>query len=176
MSSLDSDRYIGDRFDDQLQWYNNRAAISKKWYHGYQIAIATLSALITVTVALGMHEDDGTAWHIASLVSSAAVAALTGLQKAFRFHDNWVEYRTTAEQLKKERYYYEFRCGEYSTAESPERLFVERVEAMISRQHTLWTVGTLDRNEHGASDGKPTLLDRTDSPGSRVGAPDSPAI
>ena len=174
MSSLDFGQYTVDRFDDQLKWYSSKAAINKKWYRGYQIAIATLSALTTVTIALGMHESDGNAWHIASLVGSAAVAALAGLQKAFRFHENWVEYRTTAEQLKKERYYYEFRCGEYSTTESVDRLFVERVEALISRQHTLWTVGTLHRQEHGASGGKPTLPEETSSPVSRAQAPDSP--
>lgn len=160
---MEFDKYIVDRFGDQLKWYSDKSSINKKWYHGYQIAIAILSALTTVTVALGMHESDGNAWHIVSLVASAAVATLAGLQKALRFHENWVEYRTTAEQLKKERYYYEFRCDEYSTAESADKLFVKRVEALISRQHTLWTLGALNRKERGTSDGKSTLPEETNS-------------
>lgn len=161
MDSLDLEQYTVDRFQDQLTLYSENASKNKKWYHRYQVVIASLSALTTVTVALGMHDGDGSAWYIVSLVASAAVAALTGLQKALRFHENWVEYRTTAEQLKKERYHYEYRCGEYSTAESAGRLFVERVEALISRQHTLWTAGTLKRQEYGASDGEQTLPERT---------------
>ena len=148
MTSQNLDEYSVDRYKDQLEWYSDKATTNKKWYHRYQIAIALLSGIITVTVALGMHDRDRIGWHIVSLISSAVVAALMGLQKAFRFHENWVEYRTTAEQLKKEGYYYEFRCGAYSTAEYADKLFVERVEALISRQNTLWTVGTLKSEEH----------------------------
>ena len=161
MTSLDLDQYIAERFKKQLKWYSDKAAFNKKWYQWYQIAITTLSALITVTVALGMQDNSSGGWHIASLLASATVAALAGLQKALRFHENWVEYRTTAEHLKKERSYYEFRCGEYATAESADRLFVERVEALISRQHSLWTVGTLNRQKLGPNDGKPSLPEGT---------------
>ena len=150
MTSQSVEQYSTDRYQDQLDWYSSKATINKKWYHGYQIAIVALSGIVTVTVALGMHDRDRIGWPIVSLVASAMVSALTGLQKALRFHDNWVEYRTTAEQLKKERYYYEFRCGDYSTAESAAKLFVERVEALISRQNTLWTVGTLNPQEDSA--------------------------
>lgn len=176
MSALDYEQYTADRFQDQLKWYSANAAKNKKWHQRYHIVIASLSALITVTVALGMHDSDSSGWHIVSLVASAAVAALTGLHKAFRFHENWVEYRTTAEQLKKERYHYQYRCGEYSTAESPDRLFVERVEALISRQHTLWTVGTLKHQDYGASDGKPTRPEGTSSPVNQTEAPESPTV
>ena len=150
MTSESLDQYFDERYQDQLKWYSNKAADNKKWYRRYQIAIAALSGTVTVTVALGMHDRAASRWHIVSLIASAMVAALAGLQKAFRFHENWVEYRTTAEQLKKEGYYYEYRCGDYSTAESADRLFVERVESLISRQNTLWTVGTLSPQEDGA--------------------------
>ena len=176
MSAVDVDEYTADRFQDQLKWYSANAAKNKTWHQWFQIVIASLSALITVTVALGMHSSDGNGWHIVSLVASAAVAALTGLHKALRFHENWVEYRTTTEQLKKERYHFQFRCGEYSTAESADRLFVERVEALISRQHTHWTVGTLKRHEYGASDGSPTLPEGTNSPTDQARGPEPPNL
>ena len=150
MTSQNLEQYIAKRYQDQLEWYSNKATINKKWYHRYQVAVAALSGIITVTVALGMHYRDRIGWQIASLIGSAVAAALVGLQKAFRFHENWVEYRTTAEQLKKERYYHAFRCGDYSSAESADRLFVERVEALISKQNTHWTTGIINSQEHGA--------------------------
>jgi len=154
MTSESLDQYLSGRYEDQLKWYSNKATHNKQWYLGCQIAIAVLSGSVTVTVALGMHEQAASGWHIVSLIASAAVAALAGLQKAYRFHENWVEYRTTAEQLKKERYYYEFRCGDYSAVESADRLFVQRVEALISRQNTLWTARTLGAPEDGVPSGK----------------------
>ena len=154
MTSKSLDQYFDQRYQDQLKWYSNKTAHNKKWYRRYQIAIAALSGTVTVTVALGMQDQATSGWHIVSLVASAMVAALAGLQKAFRFHENWVEYRTTAEQLKKEGYYYEFRCGDYSAAESADRLFVERVESLISRQNTLWTARTLRPEENGSPSGQ----------------------
>ena len=151
MASEILDEYSNERYRDQLKWYSDKSADNKKWYYRYQVAIALLSGIVTVTVALGMREQAASGWHIASLIASAMVAALAGLQKAFRFHENWVEYRTTAEQLKKEGYYYEFRCGDYSVAESADRLFVERVESLISRQNTLWTARTLKPPENGSA-------------------------
>ena len=155
MASESLGQYFSERYQDQLKWYSDKSADNKKWYRRYQIAIAALSGIVTVTVALGMREQAAGGWHIASLIASAMVAALAGLQKAFRFHENWVEYRTTAEQLKKEGYYYEFRCGDYSAAESADRLFVERVESLISRQNTLWTARTLKPEEDGSSGNLP---------------------
>ena len=140
---MDFDQYLEERYRDQLRWYSRKATANKKWYHGYQVAISCLSAIVSFTVALGLYEGDGVRWYIVSLATSAVLAVLTGFQKLFRFHENWVEYRTTAESLKKEEYYYRFRCGEYSSAASAEETFVERVESFISQQNTLWKAGTL---------------------------------
>ena len=137
------ERYIKSRFEDQLQWYSKRASADKRAYQIYQTGIGVLSAIVTVTVGIGLHYRDNVAWPIASLIASATVALLTGLQKTFRFRENWVEYRTTAEDLKKERHYHILRCGDYARHESPDQLFVERVEAMISQQNTRWNVATL---------------------------------
>ena len=140
--------YVKERYEDQVEWYSKSATKNKKWYRRYQVVIAVLSAVVTVTVAFGMNDDGGSGWHIASLIASAAVTLLVTLQKTLRFHDNWVEYRTTAEDLKKERHYYDFLCGDYATAESPDKLFVERVEELISQQNTQWSVGTVASRRH----------------------------
>lgn len=152
------DNYIKARYESQLQWYSRSATQNKTWHRRFQVAIAILSATVTVTVALGMSDGASAAWHVGSLTTSAVVTLLVSLQKTLRFHDNWVEYRTTAEDLKRERYYHEFICGDYATAESPDQLFVERVEELISQQNTRWKVGTVaSRLQSGLdSNGKST--------------------
>ena len=154
MTSSGFEQYVKERYESQLQWYSRSATNNKKWYRIYQVGIAALSAVVTVTVALGMNDGAGAAWHVVSLTTSAVVTVLATLQKTFRFHDNWVEYRTTAEDLKKERYYHEFLCGDYATAESPDQLFVERVEGLISQQNTQWNVGTITSRLQGGLDSK----------------------
>jgi len=152
MTSSGFEDYVKERYENQLEWYSKSATKNKKWYRRYQVGIAVLSAVVTVTVAIGMNDNADAVWHIASLITSASVTVLVTLQKTLRFHDNWVEYRTTAEDLKKERYYHDFLCGDYATAESPDTLFVERVEGLISQQNTQWSVGTAASRLHGGLD------------------------
>ena len=63
--------------------------------------------------------------------------------KTFKFQENWVNYRTIAEALKKEKHYYDAGALEYATVEDKEQLFVERVEVLISTESTSWmAIGT----------------------------------
>jgi hypothetical protein len=66
------------------------------------------------------------------------VAILTAGLKAFKYQENWINYRTTCETLRKEKYFYEAGLGEYASAEDKEALFVDRVESLISRENTMW--------------------------------------
>ena len=149
-------QYIKKRYQAQVQWYSGKASANKKAYQIYHTSIAILSAVITIAVGIGMHDRDHIFWQVVSLTASAAVAVLAGLQRTLRFRENWVEYRTTAEDLKKEEYYHQFRCGDYATSASPDRLFVERAEALISRQNTVWNTATLAvQDDHQRGGGKP---------------------
>ena len=88
-----------------------------------------------MTISLPLTEGAGRVATIFSIVVAILAAAL----KAFKYQENWINYRTTCETLKKEWFYYEARIGDYSTAEDPQALFVERSEALISRENTMWT-------------------------------------
>ena len=56
------------------------------------------------------------------------------------FHENWISYRSTCEQLKHEKYLCLAEAGPYRD-EDRDRLLAERVEEQISREHTQWTAG-----------------------------------
>ncbi|MYA09511.1 MAG: DUF4231 domain-containing protein [Holophagales bacterium] len=154
MTSSAFQQYLEDRYQNQVRWYRASAARSKRWHRRYQVGIVALSAVVTVTVALGLNGGSGTPWHVVSLTTSALVTVLATLQRTLRFHENWVEYRTTAEALQKEHYYHQFLCGEYGTAESPNQLFVERVEELISEQNTLWKAGAMMAGPASGLDGR----------------------
>ncbi len=73
-----------------------------------------------------------------ALLTSLSVAILTSALKTFKYQENWINYRTTCETLRKESYFYEAELGEYRDAERKESLFVDRVENLISRENTMW--------------------------------------
>ncbi len=149
MTSLNLEKYDTDRYEGQLKWYSKKATKNKRCYYVYQTIIVSLSGFITVAVALDMNDPHGIIWPKLSLIASSLVTVLAGLQKFFRFHENWVQYRTTSEQLKKERYYREFQCGNYAHSESTDKLFVERVESIISRENSFWIVEARKIQGHG---------------------------
>ena len=75
------------------------------------------------------------AWIIGALgVLIAVAAASSALSK---FHENWIQYRTTAEQLKHEKYLYLTGVKPYDL-ENKFSLLVERVEGLISKENSYW--------------------------------------
>ena len=138
MNKADFDSYVERRYEGQVKWYGGKATSNKRRYYIAQTLVVCVSAAATMTIALGVYFED-TRWiRLAALGMTTVVTALVSLQKVFRYQEQWIEYRTTAETLKKERPMYDGRIGEYEHAESPERMFVSRVENCISTQNTRW--------------------------------------
>ena len=146
MKQEEFDCYLASRYDDQCQWYSRKATFNKRWYYGFQTAIISLSAATTLTLAVEGYLQ-GMGWlRLAALTMTSIVTTLAGLLKVYRFQEQWIDYRDTAETLKKERYLHKAKIGEYGNSDSPDRLFVDRVETLISRQNTLW-VARSDNDE-----------------------------
>lgn len=68
-----------------------------------------------------------------------------------KYKENWINYRTTAETLRKEIHFYRLGSGDYRDSEDREALFVERVESLISREYTLWLTTQRPKEEKKSS-------------------------
>jgi hypothetical protein len=55
-----------------------------------------------------------------------------------QYQQNWITYRSTAEALKHEKFLYLARAAHYASAAKPQALLAERVEALVSQEHTRW--------------------------------------
>ena len=130
--------YVKSRYLKQIDWYARKARENQKKYYVLQWSLLILAAMTPVLIEFGQSELVGKSFgHLATL-TSVIVAILTAALKTFKYQENWINYRTTCETLKKEKYFYDAKIGEYQSADSKEALFVERVESMISRENTLW--------------------------------------
>ena len=78
----------------------------------------------------------------------------TGL-KTFKFQENWINFRTVAETLKKEKHFFDAEVDDYADCDDKIALFVTRVEAVISRENSLWvtTHQKSDAHENGEKSG-----------------------
>jgi hypothetical protein len=82
-----------------------------------------------------------TAFHpLLASVGAAAILIAEGLQQLNQWHSNWIMYRSTCEELRHEKSSYLARAGIYRDVEDDElmRLLAERVEALVSTEHTNW--------------------------------------
>ena len=75
--------------------------------------------------------------HLPTLTAVAVAILTTGL-KTFKYQENWINYRSTCETLRKEKRFYDAGLGDYGNTKDKEALFVDRVESMISRENTMW--------------------------------------
>ena len=127
------ENYLKERYGDQVKWYSSKSSQHKRYYQRFQWTAIIISASLPVLVlAMPLRLE------YVTVSLSVILAITTTALKTFKFQEIWLNYRTTAETLKKEKFYYDARAMEYATAENKEQLFVERVEALISRENTLW--------------------------------------
>jgi len=135
---MNADEYIAKRLDDQIAWYDRKSLWSQRWYKRLRMAEFVAAALIPFLAAYLAPELSTTKVVIGLLgVTIAVITATLGL---YQFQEHWIEYRTTCESLKKEKYLF-LTSSEPYTGDSPDRLrlLVERVETLISKENTNWT-------------------------------------
>jgi hypothetical protein len=103
-----------------------------------QWALIILAALTPVLIQFDMNPAIGKGLgHIATL-TSVIVVILTAALKTFKYQENWINYRTTCEALKKEKYLYDAGLADYQQPDDRQAQFVNRVEALLARENTIW--------------------------------------
>ncbi len=132
MDEKEFDKYLKERYHPQVDWYDKKSISNQKAYKFLQWSIIILAAITPIFVIL----SETWGLHI-PVVLSCLVAIGSASLKTFKFQENWINYRTTCETLRKEIYFYNARVDDYSSND-PTGVFVKRVESLISRENTMW--------------------------------------
>ena len=121
--------------EDQRKWYSEESARNKKQYHRIKLLQIILAGIIPIIALI----DFSATKYIVALFG-AIIAALEGFQHLFQFHALWLEYRSTSEQLKHEKYLFLSLSGPYRGLGQEEGLLLlaERIEEHISKEHAKW--------------------------------------
>ncbi|MFK7860377.1 MAG: DUF4231 domain-containing protein [Granulosicoccus sp.] len=133
LAYLSPAEYLQQRVDNQLSWYSDKSAYNKRWY--YRLQFITLLAAVAVPVITLLSGDIKVRIVVALLGAIAALAA--GLLSMYQFRDQWLDYRSTAESLKFEKYLFLTRSTPYDTS-TAFSVFVQRVEATILSENQSW--------------------------------------
>jgi hypothetical protein len=132
---MNEDEYLTDRLDDQINWYGGKSQTNQKWFKSLRLTEIVLAAIIPFLAGIG------SAMPYYSIIIGALgviIAVSAGVSAVYKFHENWLEYRTTSETLKHEKYLFQTKCPPYNQEDSF-HLLVQRVEGLISKENSQWS-------------------------------------
>lgn len=119
------------RLETQISWYDSKSGEAQSRYKWVKGAEFIFSAMVPLTAF----------WNAGvTAVIGVLVVVLEGLQQLNQWQHNWITYRSTCEALRHEKYSYIGRSGSYEDLDEAQarRALVERVESLISTEHSKW--------------------------------------
>ncbi len=133
---MDIKEYLDERVDDQIKWYSNKSQKAQKTYKCIQTIEIILAAIIPLLSGY-------TTVHISIPIIIGAfgivITILESLAKLNKYHENWIQYRSTCELLKYQKYLFLTHSAPYNNEnETVENLFVRNIEQIISSENNQW--------------------------------------
>ena len=132
---LVQDDYLKERVDDQIDWYDRKSLTNQHWFKRLRIIEIVAAASIPFLSAYMTQGELLIRLIVGAL--GVVITVIAGVIALYQFQENWIEYRTTCESLKHEKYLFLTRAEPYD-AEDPFPMFVERIEGLISVENTKW--------------------------------------
>jgi len=132
---MNQEEYLNDRLEGQINWYDDRSRTNQVWHKESRMVEIIGSALIPFLAGLG----ELLPYHLVIIgLVGVSIAISVGASSVWKFQENWIQYRTTAETLKHEKFLFQTGCSPYDGDNAFNR-FVARVEGIISKEHSNWT-------------------------------------
>jgi Protein of unknown function (DUF4231) len=140
----DTTTYKDQRLEKQITWHSEKARHNKRRFRLYQIITLLGSAVIPIVNVtdfanipiVNVTDFANLLTRLLSSVIGGIIVVATGITQLEKYQENWILYRTSAELLKKEKYFFENCAGDYSGLNDNEKkkLLVERVESIVSSE------------------------------------------
>ncbi|WP_299886929.1 DUF4231 domain-containing protein [uncultured Lacinutrix sp.] len=132
---MSSENYIKERIDNQIIWYNHESSKNKKWYYRLRILEIVFALAIPFLSNIVIEESSWTLRIISVL--GLLIAFIASILSLLKFQENWVEYRSTSENLKSEKLMFLSKSGPYNKDESYQ-ILVQRIEEIITKENSKW--------------------------------------
>lgn len=129
----DIQKYVDERLNQKINWYNAKSKISKKRHYSVK-TIEIMCALLIIPFVT--FEED--VFKYLTMLLSFIVASLAGLQELYKFQKNWMLYRNTYEELCSEKSKYYAKVESYNH-EKADDIFVNNIERILKKEHSEWT-------------------------------------
>ncbi|MBS1807870.1 MAG: DUF4231 domain-containing protein [Acidobacteria bacterium] len=132
---MTAEEYLQQRVEDQINWYSKKSRRNKRAYHWLRVAEISAAALIPFLTGYINGQENQLKLIVGLL--GLGIAIISGLLALYRFQENWLQYRTTNEVLRRERFCFLTQIAPYNT-EQAFSLFVQRIESILSEENSGW--------------------------------------
>ena len=144
-------KYLAEDYAKALTFYDNRARSSKTVYRVFSVYLIVASSVLTLLVALAPDQE---LWRITTAALSATLAVAAGMLAHLKSHENWLSYRASWDAIERERRLFETGSGPYCSFPDKASLFVERVEAVLTKEGTDFFARHASNEKQDANAGK----------------------
>lgn len=137
-NKTDINTYISERLDKQIDWYDNKSIHAQKRYKQFQVIEIILASCIPLLAGYTSHFP-----YIAFIIGlfGAIIAIIESITKLYKYHENWIQYRSTCELLRFQKSLYQTRSFPYNTEdETIDNIFVRNIENIISSENNQWKI------------------------------------
>jgi hypothetical protein len=121
------------RLEDQIDWYDRKSSSNQRIFRRIKITEILAAALIPFVSVFRMGFVSYTTAGLGVLIT-----VLEGVLHLNQYQQNWINYRSTCEELKHEKFVYLGNAGPYANVKDPRALLAERVESLVSQEHAQW--------------------------------------
>jgi hypothetical protein len=129
------EEYIEQRLNDQIGWYDRKSSTNQCWFK--RLRFAEIVAAATIPFLSGF-AGNSLPIKIAIGALGVLVAVVASLLGLLQLQVHWIEYRATAESLRREKFLFLTQTEPYDKDDAF-HLLVQRVEALLSKENTEWT-------------------------------------
>ena len=130
------------RLEDQIDWYDRKSIANQRTYKQMKVVEILAAAIIPFLAAL-RNPNIG----MVTGALGVLVTVLEGMLHLNQYQQNWINYRSTCEALKHEKYTYLGKASPYANVPDAHALLAERVETLVSEEHAKWA--SLQQQEPG---------------------------
>jgi hypothetical protein len=121
------------RLEDQIDWYDRKSTQNQRAFRRIKITEILAAALIPFVSVFRMQFVS-----YATAGLGVLITVLEGMLHLNQYQQNWINYRSTCEELKHEKYVYLGNAGPYANVKDSRALLAERVESLVSQEHAQW--------------------------------------
>jgi hypothetical protein len=140
------------RLEEQRKWYSSESKRNKQYYHRIKIAQIILASAIPLVALINAPWS-----HWVTALAGSAIAVLEAIHQLKQYSQLWIEYRSAAEKLKRDKTLFLAEAGPYKGLDVKNRLILlaERIEDYLSAEHENWVAGARQVLENRADKASP---------------------